>query len=163
MMSMSSCQCYDDDELQLTRMDYASDELRTDGYNFSKFESSTPSIRVYFIYRNGIILYGRSPSLSSLSTLEARYRNGEFYNEIKDLKYHWGVFQVNGEEIDFERWYPSEPPVETFVRSGKILNDTTFLISKSSKPDGSEARDVNELYRFKKFSPKPDSTNVFIQ
>ena len=115
-----------------------------------------------FFYKNGIVLYGGGEIQSEFSSLEERYRNGEFYESIKDSKIWWGVYQIEGNEIRFERWYPGHRPYNTFLNTGEILNDTTFRITNSSNSDGSDSQARDELYKFKAFSPKPDSTNVFI-
>ena len=64
----------------------------------------------------------------------------------------------------FEKWYPNSPgQPKVYIREGKILNDTTFHITASYRPDGSERREKDEIYHFKQFSPKPDSTNNFVK
>ena len=73
------------------------------------------------------------------------------------------MFLIEDNNIKFDRWYPSERPYQAFVREGVILNDTTFHITKSYRSNGNtEARVRDEIYHFRKFSPKPDSTNRFI-
>ena len=163
---ISACSCskvLEDDMLTLERIQNSSSSLRLDGYYFSEFESDQPNLRIYFLYKNGIILSGSSPSIVDLAAIEEEFRNGEYYNTIKDVKFQWGVYQIEGSEIKFERWYPGERPYEVFLRSGLILSDTTFRITTFSKPDGSDAEVRDELYKFKKFSPRPDSTNIFIE
>lgn len=84
-------------------------------------------------------------------------------NSYKKVKYRWGVFNVSGERISFERWYPSEKPHKAFVRSGIILNDSTFVIKKSIHSATGVEKLVNETYYFREFTHKPDSTNSFIE
>jgi hypothetical protein len=73
------------------------------------------------------------------------------------------VFIIEDNVIKFERWYPSERPYNAFVREGVILKDTTFHITKSYRSNGTEKREKDEIYHFRKFSPKPDSTNVYVK
>jgi len=47
------------------------------------------------------------------------------------------------------------------VREGIILNDTTFQITKYTS--GSNVSERNEVYHFREFHPKPDSTNKYIK
>ncbi|MBW7845753.1 MAG: hypothetical protein H3C45_08955, partial [Bacteroidia bacterium] len=87
-------------------------------------------------------------------------------DSYKKYKSNWGVFKIEGNFIQFERWYPSDPPLKAYVRAGTIINDTTFLITESYRmQDGkkTEVKTRNETYYFKQFSPKPDSTNTFVQ
>ena len=61
-------------------------------------------------------------------------------------------------------WYsPSGGGTPAYVREGKILNDTTFHITTSYRSNGSERHEKDEVYHFRQFYPKPDSTNNFIK
>ena len=50
-----------------------------------------------------------------------------------------------------------------YLDKGEIQNDSTFLITKSIRSKTGEEKELNEIYHFKQFSPKPDSTNVFVK
>ena len=155
----------EDDKLSISKNPYAGKRLRVDGYYY--YEYDTPSNRrTLFFYNNGISLYGGTFPSADLLQQEAEFANGKFYSAIKNDKLFWGVFQVDGDKITFERWYPSSGgPTHAYVRAGKILNDTTFQITESYRMQGgnkTEASAKDEVYHFKKFSPKPDSTNVFV-
>lgn len=150
-----------DDVLSIKRMPYTGSELRTGGYYYNEYIEGYYT--VYFFYQNGVVLYGSSFPINELSEQESQYKNGTHYKYAESFKYYWGVFQVEGDKIAFERWYPSQPPLKVLRRSGIILNDSTFQITKSMRTDGSNAKDINELYHFKAFSPKPDSVNKFIK
>lgn len=82
----------------------------------------------------------------------------------KNSKIWWCVYKIIGDTgIQIECWYSTyEGPYKGAVRSGKILNNTTFHITESWRSDGSENRSKDEVYHFKALSPKPDSTNGFI-
>ncbi len=150
-----------DDILSFQKTLYSGSELRTDGYYYNEY---TPGyLTVYFFFRDGTVLYGSSFPINELQSREEEYRNGGHYHFSKGLKYCWGVFQIEEDKIAFERWYPSQPPLKVLRRSGIILNDSTFQITKSMRIDGSNVKDINELYHFKAFSPKPDSTNNYIK
>jgi hypothetical protein len=88
-------------------------------------------------------------------------------NAYKEYQVMWGVFLIENNSIRFEHWYPSSGgPLKAYVRSGTILNDTTFQITKSYRNKNGEKAEVtsrNEVYHFKQFSPKPDSTNKYVQ
>ena len=155
-----------DDELSLQRQDYTGNQLRVDGYYFSEYANgSIEYVSVYFLYRNAIILYGFSGLLSELPELEESYRNGTFYKHVKSVKFHWGVHQIEDSKIKYEQWVPSEKPYKAYVREGEILNDTTFRITQRYRYKNGEKTEVeskNEVYHFKAFSPKPDSSNTFV-
>jgi len=163
---LSVCACSkivgEDELILLERIENTSEALRLDGYYVRMIGDNNPTMIVYFFYRNGIVLSGGGATLSELEELEERYRNGEFYTNVKNSKIFWGVYQLNADEIRFERWYPSDRPYGSSLRIGKIQNDSTFIITSTADSDGSDVRFVNELFKFKEFSPKPDSTNIFI-
>ncbi len=163
---ISACSCsklLEDDMLTLERIPNNSNSLRLDGYYFSEFESDQPRFSIYFFYENGIALFGDNPYVSEIEEEEERMRSGDYYATIEDRKFKWGVYQIIGDEIKIERWYPSDRPYKTFLERGEIINDTTFRITTFSKPDGSGAEVRDELYQFKALTPKPDSTNTFIE
>lgn len=150
-----------DDILTLEKIENNSNRLNLKGYYC--YEYIENNFDIYFLYENGIILYGYSPSEDELHKYGIKYKSGEFYKEVQNIKFHWGVYQIDGNSIKFERWYPSEKPYRTTIREGEILNDSTFIITKTYKANSNEVRERNETYKFKKFSPKPDSTNIFIK
>lgn len=168
--SMFTCEKNkEDDDLTFQRTDYSGDELRIDGYYYNQYSiKGNEYVTVYFFFRNGIILYGSSMPLADLYETEAMYKSGEYYVTIKNTKDCWGVFNVDGNKIAFERWtdlYQLAPLVTT-IYSGDILNDSTFRIMESSVMENGkqvEIEERDETYYFKKFNPKPDSTNSFIE
>ncbi len=153
-----------DDLLSLKKTLYSGSELRTDGYYYNEY--ITGYLTVCFFYRDGTVLYGSSFPINELSLQEVKYSNGDHFNYAKPLKYYWGIFKVEANELIFERWYPSQPPLKSYIRSGIILNDTSFKITEYYRMQGEQKTNIesrNELYHFKAFSPKPDSTNNFVK
>ena len=148
--------CCKDDELSLSRVPYTGNELRIDGYYYNNIGS----LNVHFFYRNGIVRYGGG-GYKDFEEFEKCVRNSNIPgNSITD----WGVFLINSSDIKFERWYSSSGGgAPAYIREGKILNDTSFHITVSYRSNGSERREIDELYHFREFSPKPDSTNNFIK
>lgn len=155
---------YKDDTLSIQRKDYLGDELKIDGYYYLIYGDGD-YITATFFYRNGILLKGNAGLVSDIEELENSYVN-DYNDAVKDVKSMWGVFKVTENKIFFERWYPSEGALSAYVRSGVILNDTTFHITevyRMQKGQKTEISTTDEMYHFKQFSPKPDSTNVFVK
>lgn len=153
-----------DDELSIVRKSYDGNQLRIDGYYYRvgfKGEINDG----YFFFRNGVLIStgGITLSLDDMDNMMIKnYIDGKRYRK---RKIDWGVFVVKGDSIYFERWYPHGPNM-AYVRSGKIINDSTFHIKKSFRlVNGleTEIRERDEIYYFRVFSPKPDSTNNFIK
>ena len=59
---MTSCKSDDgllkDDDLSLSRKEYTGNQLRIDGYYYFNYTNEEDYVRVYFFYKNGMILYG---------------------------------------------------------------------------------------------------------
>ena len=152
-----------DDELSIKRMPYTGDTIRIDGYYYITLDNY---LTVYFLYRDGTILYGSTFPESELNEHEKEYNTSEWQSIVKQAKDYWGVLKIENNTIQFERWYPSDPPLKSYVRAGTILNDTTFIITESYRMQDSKKTEVdskNETYYFKQFTPKPDSTNSFVE
>lgn len=165
-----SCACgklfFGSEELTLPKQFYNGNELRIDGYYYYKYYPNENEVYygTYFFFENGIILQGDAVNENRIEELENKFKTLEWQNSIKKYKDGWGIFNINKNKILFEMWYPNSPgQPKVYIREGEILNDTTFHITVSYRPDGSERREKDEVYHFKKFSPKPDSTNNFIK
>lgn len=159
LLNVMSCEkiTESDDVLTLKRQNYYGNELLLDGIYYTE-ETTFDGIIYsrYALYRNGIIRYLGSPQ----NVGSIQFLNG-------NSKTHWGVFQIDGNEIKFEKWYPSSGgPLKAFIRSGIIVNDTTFHIKKSYRMrngEKTEIMELDEIYHYLPFSPKPDSTNSFVK
>ena len=163
ILTLVSCSIMKDDKIGLNRLDYIDNGVRLEGYYYKELESDVPRISIYFFYRNGIALYGEAPSLSNLIANEEKFKSGQYYNRVKNNKTGWGVFQINGSAIEFEIWGPNNGGrLKTNLRSGIILNDSTFLINSLFSNYDGQTTVEEDTFHFKEFSPKPDSTNTFI-
>ncbi len=157
-LAFSSC---DDlfSEQELNRTSYTGTELRTDGY-YWKDDPAYDTVSTIFFYRNGIALYG-SIDKGNIEKSESEYKNGEFHKRVEDYRFSWNVFRVADSLLEIEGWEPGGYPHPLIEISGKILNDTTFLLIDECGKRGK--RVLNETFHFKQFAPKPDSTNCFIK
>jgi hypothetical protein len=161
---MSCCsKIFPDEKLSMQRKDYNGNELRIDGYYFRE-DNTSYSVGIYFLYNNGIILYGGFPLISEIGEYEQKYANGDWALSRKKDKASWGIFRIDGKIIKIEKWEPSTGiGLPVYIKEGSILNDTTFHITTGYSPNGSNRRELNEIYHFKQFDNKPDSTNVYIK
>lgn len=158
---VTSCDLlFPDEKLSLQRVNYNGNELRTDGYYYH-FTSSNNTI-VYFLYRNGIILCAHSYSSHDLTSVELEMV--KIYSEIRKLKDSWGVFIVNDNKIEYDMWNtPTGFSFPITKSKGYIENDTTFHITETYYSDINKTYYEDELWHFRQFANKPDSTNNFIK
>jgi hypothetical protein len=166
---LTTAQCdkfYEDDVLSIKRVPYNGDELRIDGYYYEK-SYKDDIYNVYFFYHNGVLLAvgGVENSLEAMDSCIRRFYYGRKDYDYSKVRYKWGVYTIKNDSIAFERWYPSERPHWAYVREGVILNDTTFHITNSYRVLNGEKTEIeamDETFHFRQFSPKPDSSNIFI-
>jgi hypothetical protein len=152
------------EDLTIPLRSYNGNELKTNGYYYriSQDNMGNTAYEIYFLYRNGVLLYGGFPLLSELSERELSYANGTYHAQANN-KTNWGRFDINGNQIRLERWYPSSGgAAPVIMHSGVILNDTLFHLTVSQESHGNQTvKQLNQDFHFKAFSPKPDSLNSY--
>jgi hypothetical protein len=160
LVSCKKCKEKDSNELCTTKLEPAGNSLRLDGYYYHIY--NPPYREIMFLYENGVLLSGGGVSGDQLADLESRFLNGQYYSNNKEDLMVWGNFRISNNKFTFERWYPSTNILIAYVREGEILNDSTIHISRSFRCDGSDSDGEDATWHFKKFGPKPDSTNQFV-
>ncbi|MCD4771827.1 MAG: hypothetical protein K8R41_00420 [Bacteroidales bacterium] len=169
MSLVSNCskvKIWKDDELSIKRIPYTEYQLKLKGYYYQKY-GNPEKLTIYFFYNDGtLLLAGDSYDINETIEFEQSFITKEFIEKRRNIKYCWGVFNINGNNMKFERWYPSQRPYKAYVRAGTILNDTTFHITESYRMQDGKKTEVDvedEIYHFKQLNPKPDSTNSFVE
>lgn len=142
--------------------------LRLDGYYVNKSNGRKGYGGNYpiFLYKNGIVLETYSGSFSYDSEVQAYLR--EYYANKKNLDKiemsQWGIVHISGSTISIEMRNASfEKTEKTMIEKGTIINDSTFEMTVLYNRKGEKVDTFNDVYKFKKFSPKPDSTNKYIK
>ena len=154
---LSSCNRCKDAELSLKKSDYTGNEMRIDGYYYSENTVNDQADYAIFVFFQNGTFYSRFSD--SLEQAESDMINGTFVanSEIKLSKLSWGRYQVNSNTISTDSWKLRQCGYPAVLLSGAIINDSTIEIGNHYFKDN----DVL-TYKFKPFSPKPDSTNVFV-
>ena len=172
--------------LALEQEDYTGTELKTNGYyyceNYYPFDEGYSNI--YLFYSNGISIntYGTTDTIEQyditlevfkeIVPIEEEFRNGDWFKDMGDDRRTYGLFKIDNSNIKIEHWirqesFHTEKDPSNCTSAGTILNDTTFIITESyhenKRGKTSEYFVRDWTYHFKKFSPKPDSTNTFIE
>jgi hypothetical protein len=79
-------------------------------------------------------------------------------------KNNWSIFRITGNIMEEEGWCPSGGGWLIVYRSFYYIeNDTTLRLFKSINSMQKQEFEYNDIYHFRQFSLKPDSTNNFIQ
>jgi len=115
-----------------------------------------------FIYKNGVVLSMAGNSDKS-QTLDLQFRQivkGWKESKYQENRYLWGAVEVANGGIFINRWQAGGlGPTYIKTEKGKILSKESFVIFSIS---GNELEKY-ETYKFHPYSPKPDSTNSFIE
>jgi hypothetical protein len=146
----------------MTKTPYSGDELRIDGYYYSNIRPAN-YIGVAIFYMDGFCIHTwiKPVNQDTLNYIESEILlNNECINKMKNTPSNIGVFRIMYPDIQIEAWEYRTDPTSHF---GKIINDTMFIINKRVNNRTEETYSENLTYRFKQFSPKPDSTNVWIK
>lgn len=156
---------FPDDELSISRRDYNGEALKFNGYYY-KLSDNNKLFSVMFFYKNGVIIDTQG-GFESFESAETYVQNIYIQkSNYKASKLGWGVYVIESNCIKFEEWHSSSGGgLPAYVWQGEILNDTTFHITQSYRMKNGKKKEIrgeNEIYHFKAFSPKPDSTNKFI-
>jgi hypothetical protein len=164
ILLLASCKVAFND-LTMVRAPYFGNELRIDGYYYLNPDSEN-NMSIAVFYRNGVCIHITvrlmAQDISDFVENDILL-NDAFIVRLKNSPDCIGVFHINEESIAFERWEATGSNITTMSYFGKILNDTTFLLTKRVDNDINKSYSINETYRFKQFNPKPDSTSVYIK
>jgi hypothetical protein len=161
LITISCNNLFKDDELNLVKKDFNGNEIRIDGF-FYELDTSNSMFLYYFLFNNGLIL---GKGALSLLEINNSVLINEMTNNMKQYKYNWGLYQIESNKIIFEQWVAGTFPLQVYTYEGDIINDTTFLIKEYYYLKNGQKKNNYQLestYHFKKFSPKPDSTNSFV-
>ena len=140
--------------------------LMLSGYYDHTFSLSNGSIEhdILFLYTNGVVLFAATDEINLIET-ENDFKSGKYYAAIKNEKNSWGPFKINEGTLEFQRWFPAEnAPVHFYTC--KILNNQSFEIYQTGfmvRGKKKQTRNISEVYTFKAFGPKPDSTNKYVK
>jgi hypothetical protein len=164
ILLFSSCNklCRDDD-FSFSRTENNSNKLKLGGYYYGKITNSNSYLTYYdMLFQNGVVLCG-SDSLKKVLDNKIEINPNEYNYKSK---FFWGVYRIIDDSIEIQRWIPLFGGcfnVEAF--KGVILNDTTFVLTKwynVDKEGSYNYKTIYSIWKFKKYSPKPDSVVTFI-
>lgn len=163
MLSLASCRsCKEKSESELcsARQINDSEALKLNGFYYRTFGIPERWV-IHFLNQNGTLLSTLSVNASDSLQIESILNQNGFYNGQAVLS-SWGIYVIDGDNIRTEKWHPSNIGHDVYARVGKIINDSTFVLERSFRCDGSESSNELEVYHFREFSPKPDSISPYI-
>lgn len=181
VITIFSCRGYE--VLNKTKVPYSGNSLRLNGYYyclgkefFNGFNKNYTE--GFFLFPNGVYLRVLNGSFDTKLNINQILLSFDqiVLDRIKIKNYSnnrigWGLYSVRDSSIEIENWDHSADggAYPTRTLKGKVVNDTTIHFHKligahpNNKGGKKKVISINETYHFREFSPKPDSTNVFIK
>ena len=150
-------------DLGMQRKPYLGTDLKIDGYYYSDSPIWDKTIAVTIFYRDGVsILVFIYAEQDIFQSIEKKFLyNQDVLSKIKNDPYGIGVFTINNKSLEMENFI-GRGFKHTYHIYGEIINDSTFVMKRFIGIEGSESFH-NLKFKFKKISPKPDSTSVYIR
>lgn len=115
---------------------------------------------------NLVFNFNRNCGLIDSNSTESAKQHFECQLKNDEDKYSiWGkgVFKIDSSGILIQYYINWIGNYYLQEKSGKILNDSSFILVKRFDYYLNKADTINELYQFQKFDKKPDSTNFITE
>lgn len=153
-----------DNDLKLNKTEYAGQDLRINGFYYGNPNINSQGVKLYesfIFYSNGVMMVPGTVEFKEMEGYITTIANSNQQN----TKFVWGLFDIENKSISIEHWVAAQCGYPVVLRSGEILNDTTFVLKKMVRRDsqGTTKTDINQEFHFREFDIKPDSTNNFIK
>jgi len=131
---------------------YEGDEIRIDGYYYGRAEADYRGVLLYELLvldSNGVV---KRPGTVEYDEMD-QYMTKILEPDAIDNRYDKGLFLINNGEIQIEHWVASQCGYPVMLRTGSILNDTTFVIKhlKRKKKKRNDEWEVNHEFYFRQF------------
>lgn len=138
----------------------SNNKIRLDGYYYyylkNKIKSTDVFIDCFFFYGNGKVFFAMGTNTKNILQYE-EYLKSKLRIDSKNMPEYWTNYLIKNDSIHFERIYV-QPGFPHAIYRGKILNDTTFVITESiNNPSSKKSISLDDTFHFKMFHPKPDS------
>ena len=166
LLVLSSCRNEEEIflDLDMPRRTYTGKELRTDGYYYSGY-IHTNKMGTLMLFRNGVCMFTYFDYRYGDATHyieNDKWGNKSYMNEVRSKPDGIGVFSVLRNVLEFQIFFSGSGRV-TQNCTGEILNDTTLRLTSWRYNRYGHVENIDELYYFKAFNNKPDSTSSFIK
>jgi len=149
-----------DGEFTFPREEDNSGLLKLSGYYYNISEEYPNSVKIILLNQNGVIIGSMGGSLEEVQNESIKLT---VHENFKNWKSGWGIYRIKNGNIEIQSWQTIQSPCKPIkVEKGEILNDSTFKITSWQDCRKRKINEVEEIYEFKSYSPKPDSINSFI-
>jgi hypothetical protein len=153
-----------DEKLNLVKSNYIGNNLKINGFYYGNPDTAWNKIirfTTIVFYRNGIL---NLPGATEFDKMESYIESVAQSTILNKTKYVWGLYQIQDSLIILEYWEPAQCGYPMIKNYGKVLNDSTFCITRVEKikETDKESIEIKEEFKFRKFTVKPDSIQSFL-
>ncbi len=169
-----------------TTINYCKSEKYASGMRVVKSsEFEEKNIEVLVFYTSGQIYHSGGLMISGINRNDENYfdycnlvkSENTFIKAIEKYKYlvtnkfldsrngifEKGVYNISQNKIKIQIYNSGSEVLQLFEYTGKILNDTTIMITKKTHINNNRTENVNQIYRFVEFGIKPDSSSYILE
>lgn len=160
VLCFTSClKCFcEDEKLSLIKTDQPNNVLKFKGFYYgNKYVDYKGNVThdVFILYKSGALLYPGAYSKDKFDMVRSIIEN---VNEVLcGSKFNHGLVSITDGKIDIEYWEPSQCSRPTEFRTGTILNDSTFTLSKTEN----SASGISPNFKFVAVDSVAECTNSF--
>jgi hypothetical protein len=150
--------------LGLKKVENKSKLMKLNGY-FYTTDVATNSVEnkeVFFLFRNGVFFSPGWFSDEQLREIDILLMKEPTRTHYRDIKWMWGLYQIEDSRIVIEKWNPASGGYSTIKMFGKIVNDSTIIMTRFLPLEATDTIETKLYYHFRSVRQKPDSTNNFI-
>ena len=164
VIMLTSCSFFkgEDKVLSLKRVVNQSSKMRLDGFYYHHLDTISTNVSIYIFYQDGRIMHPGAFKLEEFDTLDSFLLKTANAGMWRDIKWAWGLFNLENDTLKIERWYFSTGEYITGMQKGVVLNDTTFHMYTFRNSYGIEEQ-LDDTFHFYPMKVKPDSINDFIK
>lgn len=153
-----------DENFSMSREENNTDKLHLDGYYYTYVQNNVEDNPIVcLLYQSGIYYNCESIKLIDIPKAFDVLQHDKIRQKYKA---RWGIYKIQNNIIEIEQWVPRQcGGVSVVYKRGNIINDTTFNLNYYKTIQGGKVKEegsLNLTFKFKPYSPKPDSIVSFI-
>ena len=168
LSTLSSCRrlgLCKDQTLPVAKQPYSGTKLRLGGFYYGDPGTDYTGITRYNVivpYANGVVSFLGATKFNDLESYVLSLADGV---ALRRSKSSWGAFQIQDTAISIGGWNPTPCGYSSVLYTGRILNDTTFVLIKAETRSGNTQGNIetSDTYNFRQYATKPDSTNDYVK
>lgn len=151
-----------DDKLSIAKTTLPDNSLHLKGFYFgNKYIDYKGYVAhdVFVLYKSGALLYLGLYGVDQFDVITEIIKNN--IQIVCDVKYDHGLVTIEDSTINLEYWIPSQCGYPTVLRTGTILNDTTFHLTSERESSKNYTIPIDQVFKFVEVDSVSECSNSF--